>query len=853
MSHKCVKAEVARRIFPGGTFSAPATVFDDINELPGISIEKATYPFRISFDIECLLLRGSLPPDTSRVEFTSKHEPLSISYCSNVPGHTEPVCIVRHVGESVETLVDQFVEGIVECALTASEIMRRKYREELRAMTSLLERVGMQEDSTRNGGRAAPDSTESQRGENHKLRVRLCRTIEKFERWLDVVPVLGFNSQRYDLNVLKPALMRSLSSSDHDVRFVVKRQNAMTCIETSNLRFLDVCNYIAPGFSYDMYVKAFGCRANKGFFPYEWMDSLDKLDYPCLPEREAFFSSLRGKGITEEDYDLCSRVWRENKMKRFEEFLVWYNNLDVVPLLEAVDKQCAVYAAKGIDMLKDAISLPGLAVRWMFAETDASDRTLASATASTPAELFKEMRQRLPVRLIDEQDSYLYQLVKDNLVGGPSIVFHRYHECGETVLRELEYGREARKCQKIYGVDANSLYVYCLMRDMPTGVPQRIVRNDATQRYESAIVRGSKTAHGWLEWEARRRGMHIRHEHNGGEVKVGDRLLPVDGFHASSSTVFQFHGCFWHGHDCRDEASRQRDKSVSEMRGVSARELFVATLEKDTYIRSLGYKLVTIWECEWRAEVRSDPEKLRFLAILFRSLYPRHEPASFERYVQQIRDGSFFGMVECDIIVPEELKSKFSEMAPIFKNVEVGRDQLGEGMKERARESGYLKRPARMLIGSLRGDRVLLASPLARWYLEQGLVITEIYQLIRYHPRDLFRRFGESVCDARRKGDVDPSKKILADTSKLIGNSCYGKTITNKDRHRNVEYIDGHDAASDSVSRSDFESLNQLTDDGFYETTFFKRQVSPSLFIHCRRCCRCCCCCCCFCCCCCCC
>jgi hypothetical protein len=255
---------------------------------------------------------------------------------------------------------------------------------------------------------------------------------------------------------------------------------------------------------------------------------------------------------------------------------------------------------------------------------------------------------------------------------------------------------------------------------------------------------------------------------------------------------------------------KKRDTSVSEMRGVSAEDLFVATLESDNYIRSLGYKLITVWECDWRAEVRDDPEKLRFLSILFRSVYPRQEPASFERYVEQIRDGSFFGMVECDIVVPQELRSKFSEMAPIFKNVAVGSDQLGEGMRSAAKRIGYLKRPVKMLIGSLRGDKVLLASPLARWYLEQGLIITEIYQLIRYHPRDLFRRFGESVCDARREGDVDPNKRILADTCKLMGNSCYGKTITNKDRHRNVEYIDGHSEASETISCFDFESLNQL-------------------------------------------
>ena len=145
-----------------------------------------------------------------------------------------------------------------------------------------------------------------------------------------------------------------------------------------------------------------------------------------------------------------------------------------------------------------------------------------------------------------------------------------------------------------------------------------------------------------------------------------------------------------------------------------------------------------------------------------------------------------------------------------------------------------------MLVGSMRGDRVLLFSGLARWYLQHGLVIKEIYELVEYHPRAVFKVFGESVSNARREGDADPSKKILADTSKLIGNSCYGKTIVNKDRHREVVYVEGHREASDLVSSPRFDSLVDLSlpqlwedsdnDDakstGFYEASLFKNRVS---------------------------
>lgn len=53
-------------------------------------------------------------------------------------------------------------------------------------------------------------------------------------------------------------------------------------------------------------------------------------------------------------------------METVKDFLVCYNNLNVQPFLLALEKQCSIYANRDIDMLKDAISLPGLAVQWLF-------------------------------------------------------------------------------------------------------------------------------------------------------------------------------------------------------------------------------------------------------------------------------------------------------------------------------------------------------------------------------------------------------------------------------------------------------------------------------------------------------
>ena len=61
-----------------------------------------------------------------------------------------------------------------------------------------------------------------------------------------------------------------------------------------------------------------------------------------------------------------------------------------------------------------------------------------------------------------------------------------------------------------------------------------------------------------------------------------------------------------------------------------------------------------------------------------------------------------------------------------------------------------------------------MATPLIKWYLEHGLEVTHVYQVVEYTPVPCFQPFGEAVSDARRAGDVDPNKAIIADTMKLV-------------------------------------------------------------------------------------
>ena len=634
---------------------------------------------------------------------------------------------------------------------------------------------------------------EEEEAENGKKTVNPYKTLEKqLQAWLHQLPVLGFNSGRYDLNAIKkffvPLLIHN-NTAERTSCFVIKRQNNFMCLSTDKLKFLDMVNFLAPGVSYAKYLTAYGCELGKGHFPYEYMDDLQKLEDRALPPQAAFYSRLKNEGISNDDYARCQAVWHDNQMKTMRDFLVWYNNRDVIPFLQAIDKQFAFYQQHNIDMFKDGISVPGLSL----------------------LHLFNDLPNDTYFTVFNRTNSDLHELVKDNIVGGPAIIFHRYHEKGITKIRG---GSEL--CRKIVGYDANALYLWALMQDMPTGWYTRR-RAEKQFRPQPAQPYGQMAVQ-WLTWEAAKNGCTIRHQVNGREKRIGK--LPVDGWCAETRTAYQFHGCFWHGcpkcHTDPEETNPKNNKTMAK--------LLADTKKHTTYLRR-HVKVVEMWECDWK-ELRDEPDVEIFLDI------PRHRKWTMtdQQILAAVIDGTLFGMIECDIHVPPELRPYFSEMQPIFKNANVSRDDIGPFMRQYAEENDIMSTPRRMLIGSYRGEKILLTTPLLRWYIAHGLVVDHVYQIIEYEPKPCFRHFGESVSTARRNGDSDPDKAIIADTMKLLGNSAYGKTVTNVDRHRNVKYCT-EVGTSFHINNKRFRQLDVVAEDA-YEVTSNKARVTYDLPHH---------------------
>ena len=155
-----------------------------------------------------------------------------------------------------------------------------------------------------------------------------------------------------------------------------------------------------------------------------------------------------------------------------------------------------------------------------------------------------------------------------------------------------------------------------------------------------------------------------------------------------------------------------------------------------------------------------------------------YDEVQIQTFEKNVLENKFFGFAQVDIEVPHNLKDKFSEMPPLFVVDEIPDNCIPEEMKLYTKLTGRKTiKGTKMLLGVTKAKNILLYSPLLKWYLNHGMVITGVHHLIGYEPGRPFVWFPEEVANARRQADNDPSKKQLGHVSKLKGNSFYGKMI----------------------------------------------------------------------------
>ena len=125
---------------------------------------------------------------------------------------------------------------------------------------------------------------------------------QHLERYVNTLPVFGFSSGKYDLNLIKSYLISYLIRDKEQETSVINKANEFISFKFGDVQFLDIMKFLGGATTLDSFLKAYKASETKRFFPYDWFDNPDKLDFPKLPPYEAFFSKLRNNNPLNKDF-----------------------------------------------------------------------------------------------------------------------------------------------------------------------------------------------------------------------------------------------------------------------------------------------------------------------------------------------------------------------------------------------------------------------------------------------------------------------------------------------------------------------------------------------------------------------
>ena len=84
----------------------------------------------------------------------------------------------------------------------------------------------------------------------------------------------------------------------------------------------------------------------KGFYPYEWFDNVNKFDFQGLPKIDRFYSCLSQKHVSPENYKHAETVYEKLNCQSFKDYHLAYLKCDVLLLADVFEnfrKTCVDY------------------------------------------------------------------------------------------------------------------------------------------------------------------------------------------------------------------------------------------------------------------------------------------------------------------------------------------------------------------------------------------------------------------------------------------------------------------------------------------------------------------------------
>ena len=289
-----------KHIYPKNVYELRETLFEKLDafNIPFKNEQKLFKKLAI-FDFESICVKEESYKQTETTTWIGKHVTISvfvspkliaepISLCNANPYHLISSFIIALEGIAAQSKAQMKLKFIeVE---TAIKIKLCAILEQLNQICNRAERVS-------NFVNYCVVEEQEEKDLTKKFlqmqRNQLFDFQEHFERYCNLLPVFGFNSAKYDSNLIKSFLLPILVNERDIEPTVIKKVNQFVFFKFGDKQLLDIVNFLGGATSLDSFLKTYKTKETKGFFFYEWFDCPEKMNNKELLPYDSFLSVLR--------------------------------------------------------------------------------------------------------------------------------------------------------------------------------------------------------------------------------------------------------------------------------------------------------------------------------------------------------------------------------------------------------------------------------------------------------------------------------------------------------------------------------------------------------------------------------
>ena len=179
----------------------------------------------------------------------------------------------------------------------------------------------------------------------------------------------------------------------------------------------------------------------KGVYPYDFMDAVEKFAEKKLPEKRDFYILLADEDISEKDYQHAQKVWKTFRIENIGQYHDLYLKSYVLLLADVFQnfrETCLAYY--GLDPCH-YITSPGLPWDAMLKMT------------------------KINLDLVSDIEMQLF--IEKGIRGGISYIAHRHAKANNKYMKN--YNEKGESSYIMY-LDANNLYGWAMSQTLPSGI-----------------------------------------------------------------------------------------------------------------------------------------------------------------------------------------------------------------------------------------------------------------------------------------------------------------------------------------------------------------------------------------------